>query len=249
VRSFLTICELYSQALFFIHTELSHLKCDRSAYVGSNKKVPEKILAGSAHRAKRREWTCTHGTVFSARSGGIQQSVQNAERHGCSMKRESARDQPESVDWQAGHRKARAGKGGRAGQPLEWSMTALVKLWEISTIPVDSASAPGQRTTGRRRQANDVQCARRCRQLIQIHQDHRRLLLRVKKRVRGLRQNRNPSTHPLLYQKIQSRLHLSDNRADRQLTGGLRACIQARSQRGEFCTRSQRWILHKLVGS
>jgi hypothetical protein len=82
--------------------------------------------------------------------------------------------------------------------------TALVKVWEIFDYPCGQRLAPALRQQVERlRQAGELRCSDevagklRCVSPKTID----RLLAR-EKRVRGLRQNRNPSVHPLLYQKI-----------------------------------------------
>ncbi len=79
-------------------------------------------------------------------------------------------------------------------------VTALVKLWEIFDYPCGQRLAPAVRE--KLRNANEVQCSKEvAAKLIHIAPNTMDRLLAREKQVRRLRQNRNPSTHPLLYQK------------------------------------------------
>lgn len=83
-------------------------------------------------------------------------------------------------------------------------ITALVKAWEIFDYPCGQRLAPALREQiDRLRKANEVRCSDDVAgKLKRISPKSIDRLLAREKRVRGLRQNRNPSVHPLLYQKI-----------------------------------------------
>jgi len=115
-------------------------------------------------------------------------------------------------------------------------VTALVKLWEIFDYPCGQRLAPAVREQLERlRQANEVKCSKEvAAKLIQISPKTIDRLLAREKRVRGLRQNRNPSTHPLLYQKIPVKVA---SEWDTDQIGNLQVDYvlhSGRSQGGEF---------------
>jgi hypothetical protein len=81
---------------------------------------------------------------------------------------------------------------------------ALIKIWEMFDYPCGQRLAPAMRQeTERLRNAKELVCpddvARKLKAISAKTID--RLLAR-ERQVRGLRQNRNPSVHPLLYQKV-----------------------------------------------
>jgi hypothetical protein len=82
--------------------------------------------------------------------------------------------------------------------------TALVKVWEIFDYPCGQRLAPALRDQVERlREAGELRCsAEVAEQLGRVSPKSIDRLLAREKRVLGLRQNRNPSVHPLLYQKI-----------------------------------------------
>lgn len=83
-------------------------------------------------------------------------------------------------------------------------VTALVKVWEIFDYPCGQRLAPALREQlDRLRQAREVQCSEEvAAKLKRVSPKSIDRLLEREKRVRGLKQNRNPSLHPLLYQKV-----------------------------------------------
>jgi hypothetical protein len=83
-------------------------------------------------------------------------------------------------------------------------VTALVKVWEIFDYPCGQRLAPAVREElDRLREAKELRCSPEvAEKLKRISPKTMDRLLAREKRVRGLRQNRNPSVHPLLYQKI-----------------------------------------------
>ena len=83
-------------------------------------------------------------------------------------------------------------------------VTALVKVWEIFDYPCGQRLAPGLREQlDRLIAAGELRCsAEVADKLKRISPKSIDRLLAREKRVQGLRQNRNPSAHPLLYQKI-----------------------------------------------
>lgn len=83
-------------------------------------------------------------------------------------------------------------------------VTALVKVWEIFDYPCGQRLAPALKAQVKRlRQAGELRCsAEVAGQLGQVSPKTIDRLLAREKRVLGLRQNRNPAVHPLLYQKI-----------------------------------------------
>jgi len=83
-------------------------------------------------------------------------------------------------------------------------LTALVKLWEIFDYPCGQRLAPAIRQQlAALRQANELRCDDMvAAKLETISPKTIDRLLARERRVLGLRQNRNPAAHPLLYQKI-----------------------------------------------
>jgi hypothetical protein len=82
--------------------------------------------------------------------------------------------------------------------------TALIQVWEIFDYPCGQRLAPALRQEVERlRKSQELKCSEAvAAQLREISPKTIDRLLAREKRVRGLRQNRNPSVHPLLYQKI-----------------------------------------------
>ena len=81
---------------------------------------------------------------------------------------------------------------------------ALVKVWEIFDYPCGQRLAPAlRREVERLRKAKELVCSAEVAAKLR-HISPRTIdrLLAREKQVRQLRQNRNPSVHPLLYQKI-----------------------------------------------
>jgi hypothetical protein len=100
--------------------------------------------------------------------------------------------------------KARKKRGPRAPVYGKEVKAALIKLWEIFDLPCGQRLAPAIRAELERlRQSKELVCgddvAAKLREVSPKTIDR---LLEREKRVRRLRQNRNPSVHPLLYQKI-----------------------------------------------
>jgi hypothetical protein len=83
-------------------------------------------------------------------------------------------------------------------------VTALVQVWEIFDYPCGQRLAPAlEEQVERLRQAGELRCsAEVAEQLGRVSPKSIDRLLAREKRVLGLRQNRNPAVHPLLYQKI-----------------------------------------------
>ena len=83
-------------------------------------------------------------------------------------------------------------------------VTALVKLWEIFDYPCGQRLAPAiKEQLEKLRKANEVKCSKEvAAKLAQVSPKTIDRLLSREKQLRGLRRNRNPSAHPLLYQKI-----------------------------------------------
>lgn len=115
-------------------------------------------------------------------------------------------------------------------------LTTLVKLWEIFDYPCGQRLAPAIETELEKLcKANEVKCSNEvATKLMEISPKTIDRLLAREKRVLGLRQNRNPSTHPLLYQKIPVKVaadwdtgQIGNLQVDYVLHSG-------RSQRGEF---------------
>lgn len=81
---------------------------------------------------------------------------------------------------------------------------ALIKIWEVFDYPCGQRMAPALRQeTERLRKAKELVCAEDvARKLKAISAKTIDRLLAREKQVRGLKQNRNPSVHPLLYQKV-----------------------------------------------
>jgi len=83
-------------------------------------------------------------------------------------------------------------------------LATLVKVWEIFDFPCGQRLAPALREQLERLiQLGEIRCSREVVEKLKAISPRTidRLLCR-EKGVRGLRQNRNPSAHPLLYQKI-----------------------------------------------
>lgn len=115
-------------------------------------------------------------------------------------------------------------------------VTALSKLWEIFDYPCGQRLAPAIATELEKlRTAKEVKCSEAVAAKLQrISPKSIDRLLAREKRVRGLRQNRNPSTHPLLYQKIPVKVAADWDTAQ---IGNLQVDYvlhSGRSQRGEF---------------
>jgi hypothetical protein len=83
-------------------------------------------------------------------------------------------------------------------------VTALVQVWEILDFPCGQRLAPALREqVGRLRAAGELRCSGEVAgKLERISPKTIDRLLAREKQVRQLRRNRNPSVHPLLYQKI-----------------------------------------------
>ncbi len=81
---------------------------------------------------------------------------------------------------------------------------ALVKVWEIFDYPCGQRLAPALKDEVERlRQSGELRCsAEVAEKLARISPKTIDRLLAREKQVRHLRQNRNPASHPLLYQKI-----------------------------------------------
>lgn len=82
--------------------------------------------------------------------------------------------------------------------------SALIKVWEVFDYPCGQRLAPAlEREIERLRKAKELVCADEvAAKLKAISGKTIDRLLAREKRVRGLRQNRNPSVHPLLYQRV-----------------------------------------------
>ena len=82
--------------------------------------------------------------------------------------------------------------------------TALATVWEIFDYPCGQRLAPALRDQlDRLRKNKEIRCSEEVTEkLKRISPKTIDRLLAREKRVRGLKQNRNPSVHPLLYQKI-----------------------------------------------
>lgn len=83
-------------------------------------------------------------------------------------------------------------------------LTVLIQIWEIFDYPCGQRLAPALRQEiGRLRQAREVRCSEEvAEKLRRISPKTIDRLLAREKRVRQLRRNRNPASHPLLYQKV-----------------------------------------------
>lgn len=81
---------------------------------------------------------------------------------------------------------------------------ALIKVWEVFDYPCGQRLAPAlEQEIERLREAKELVCADEvAAKLKTISGKTIDRLLAREKRVRGLRQNRNPSVHPLLYQRV-----------------------------------------------
>lgn len=115
-------------------------------------------------------------------------------------------------------------------------VTALVKVWEIFDYPCGQRLAPGMREQlDRLIAARELLCsAEVAEKLKRISPKSIDRLLAREKRVKGLRQNRNPSVHPLLYQKIPVKVAAE---WDTQQVGNLQVDYvlhSGRSAAGEF---------------
>jgi len=82
--------------------------------------------------------------------------------------------------------------------------SALIKVWEVFDYPCGQRLAPAlEREIERLRKTKELVCADEvAAKLKAISGKTIDRLLAREKRVRGLRQNRNPSVHPLLYQRV-----------------------------------------------
>lgn len=83
-------------------------------------------------------------------------------------------------------------------------LSTMVELWEIFDYPCGQRLAPGiEQELQKLRATNEVKCSDEvAAKLLRVSPKTIDRLLAREKQVRGLRQNRNPSSHPLLYQKI-----------------------------------------------
>ncbi len=83
-------------------------------------------------------------------------------------------------------------------------VTALVKVWEIFDYPCGQRLASAlQQQVERLCQAGELRCSAEVAELLgRVSPKSIDRLLARERRVLGLRQNRNPAVHPLLYQKI-----------------------------------------------
>jgi hypothetical protein len=81
---------------------------------------------------------------------------------------------------------------------------ALIEVWGLFDYPCGQRLAPALRKEiGRLRRAKELVCSEAvAAKLEEISPRSIDRLLEREKRLRGLRQNRNPSVHPLLYQKV-----------------------------------------------
>lgn len=114
--------------------------------------------------------------------------------------------------------------------------SALVKVWEIFDYPCGQRLAPAVREQlDRLRKAKEIRCSDEVAgKLKRISPKTIDRLLSREKQVRGLRQNRNPSVHPLLYQKIPVKVA---SEWDTQQIGNLQVDYvlhSGRSSGGEF---------------
>lgn len=83
-------------------------------------------------------------------------------------------------------------------------LAVLIQIWEIFDYPCGQRLAPALRQEiARLRQAGEIRCTEAvAEKLRRISPKTIDRLLAREKRVRQLRRNRNPASHPLLYQKI-----------------------------------------------
>jgi len=83
-------------------------------------------------------------------------------------------------------------------------VTTLVKVWELFDYPCGQRMVPAIRAElGRLRKSKQIRCRQEvAEKLERISPKTVDRLLAREKQVRNLRRNRNPSAHPLLYQKI-----------------------------------------------
>jgi hypothetical protein len=81
---------------------------------------------------------------------------------------------------------------------------ALIQVWKMFDYPCGQRLAPAlRREVGRLRQAGELRCSEAVAvKLTTISARTIDRLLERERRVSGLRQNRNPSVHPLLYRKV-----------------------------------------------
>ncbi len=115
-------------------------------------------------------------------------------------------------------------------------VSAMVELWKIFDYPCGQRLAPAiEQEMEKLRQANEIKCSDAvAAKLMQVSPKTIDRLLGREKRVLGLRQNRNPSSHPLLYQKIPVKVAAD---WDTEQIGNLQVDYvlhSGRSQRGEF---------------
>jgi hypothetical protein len=115
-------------------------------------------------------------------------------------------------------------------------VTPLVKLWKIFDYPCGQRLAPAiEQEVENLRKANEIKCSNEvAAKLMLISPRTIDRLLAREKQVLGLRQNRNPSSHPLLYQKILMKVA---SEWDTEQIGNLQVDYvlhSGRSVRGEF---------------
>ena len=133
--------------------------------------------------------------------------------------------------------KANAGKRGprRATYGAD-VITTLVQVWKIFDYPCGQRLAPAlHEQLDRLRKAKEIRCSDEVSdKLKRISPKTIDRLLSREKQVRGLRQNRNPSVHPLLYQQIPVKVA---SEWDTQQIGNLQVDYvlhSGRSSGGEF---------------
>lgn len=115
-------------------------------------------------------------------------------------------------------------------------ISVLVKVWEIFDYPCGQRLVPAVREQlDRLRKVKEIRCSDEVAdKLKRISPKTIDRLLSREKQVRGLRQNRNPSVHPLLYQKIPVKVA---SEWDTQQIGNLQVDYvlnSGRSSGGEF---------------
>lgn len=115
-------------------------------------------------------------------------------------------------------------------------VSALVKLWEMFDYPCGQRLAPAMRSEVQKlRDTKKLKCSAEVGdKLERVSPKTIDRLLAREKQVRGLRQHRNPSTHPLLYQKIPVKVA---SEWDTAQVGNLQidyVLHSGRSQGGEF---------------
>ena len=83
-------------------------------------------------------------------------------------------------------------------------LSTMLELWENFDYPCGQRLVPGiEQEMEKLRATNEVKCSDEvAAKLMRVSPKTIDRLLAREKQVRGLRQNRNPSSHPLLYQKI-----------------------------------------------